>query len=166
MGEYPAEPGSEPKASAEPQAQRWSADEKVRIVRESFWPGERVSDVAQRYGLSSRQSSSWRNLAREGKLTLPSLAGPEPEPVAERAPVRLSGTLDRALWMQAAAVIAAIAVITIGHVSLARPVTRLALRSDFAVLRRDLDVVLWMAVANLAITSTILALVLARLFQP
>ena len=79
----PAEPGSDPEASAEPQAsQRWSADEKARIVRESFWPGERVSDVAQRYDLSSRQLSSWRTLAREGKLTLPSSAGPEPEPVA------------------------------------------------------------------------------------
>ena len=82
----PAEPGdggSDPEASAEPQAaQRWSADEKARIVRESFWPGERVSDVAQRYGLSSRQLSSWRTLAREGKLTLPSSAEPEPEPVA------------------------------------------------------------------------------------
>ena len=79
----PAEPVSEPEASAEPQSsQRWSADEKARIVRESFWPGERVSDVAQRYGLSSRQLSSWRTLAREGKLTLPSSAGPEPEPVA------------------------------------------------------------------------------------
>ena len=79
----PAEPGSDAEASAEPQAsQRWSADEKARIVRESFWPGERVSDVAQRYGLSSRQLSSWRTLAREGKLTLPSSAGPEPEPVA------------------------------------------------------------------------------------
>ena len=78
-----AEPGSEPGASAEPQApQRWGADEKARIVRESFWPGERVGDVAQRYGLSSRQLSSWRTLAREGKLTLPSSAGPEPEPVA------------------------------------------------------------------------------------
>ena len=37
---------------------------------------------AQRYGLSSKQLSSWRTLAREGKLTLPSSAGPEPEPVA------------------------------------------------------------------------------------
>ena len=82
-GTPPAEPGSEPEASAEPQSsQRWSADEKARIVRESFWPGERVGDVAQRYGLSSRQLSSWRTLAREGKLTLPSSAVPEPEPVA------------------------------------------------------------------------------------
>ena len=27
---------------------RWSAEEKARIVRESFWPGKRVEDVAQR----------------------------------------------------------------------------------------------------------------------
>ena len=79
----PAEPGSDSEASAEPQGrQRWSADEKARIVRESFWPGALVGDVARRYGVSSRQLSSWRTLAREGKLTLPSLAGPEPEPVA------------------------------------------------------------------------------------
>ncbi len=98
----PAEPGPDPEASAEPQArQRWSADEKARIVRESFWPGERVSDVAQRYGLSSRQLSSWRTLAREGKLTLPSSAGPEPEPVAvssnpEREPAFATLAVDLA----------------------------------------------------------------------
>ncbi len=98
----PAEAGPDPEASAEPQArQRWSADEKARIVRESFWPGERVSDVAQRYGLSSRQLSSWRTLAREGKLTLPSSAGPEPEPVAvssnpEREPAFVTLAVDPA----------------------------------------------------------------------
>ena len=51
-------------------------------MRESFWPGQSVSDVAQRYGLSRKQLSAWRTLARKGKLALPSLAGPEPEPVA------------------------------------------------------------------------------------
>ena len=75
------EPPPEPCVEREP-ARRWSAEDKARIVRESFWPGERVSDVAERYGLSSRQLSVWRTLAREGKLTLPSSAGPEPEPVA------------------------------------------------------------------------------------
>ena len=82
--ESPAEPtGSEPDArAARRRPKRWSTEEKARIVRESFWPGERVNDVAQRYGLSSKQLSSWRTLAREGKLTLPSSAGPEPEPVA------------------------------------------------------------------------------------
>ena len=84
--ESPAEPTvPEPDVHARSERQRpkrWSTEEKARIVRESFWPGERVNDVAQRYGLSSRQLSSWRTLAREGKLTLPSSAGPELEPVA------------------------------------------------------------------------------------
>ena len=34
---------------------RWSAEEKARIVGESFWPGTRVEDVARRYGLSRKQ---------------------------------------------------------------------------------------------------------------
>ena len=82
-----AEPGSDPDADPglcaerEP-ARRWSAEEKARIVRASFWPGQSVSEVAQRYGLSRSQLSAWRSLARKGKLALPSSAGPEPEPVA------------------------------------------------------------------------------------
>ncbi len=82
---------------------RWSDEDRARIVRESFWPGERVGDVAQRYGVSSRQLSAWRSLAREGKLAPPSsLSGPEPEPVAapafatlevEPPPVPASGVL-------------------------------------------------------------------------
>ena len=82
-----AEPGSKPDADADPEpcaerepAQRWSAEEKARIVRESFWPGQGVSEVARRYGLSRKQLSAWRTLARKGKLALPSSAGPEPEP--------------------------------------------------------------------------------------
>ncbi len=75
--------GSDPDVSAERQAQRrWSAEQKVQIVRESFWPGNRVSDVAQRYGLNRKQLSAWRTLARKGKLILPSSTGPEGEPVA------------------------------------------------------------------------------------
>ena len=81
----PAEPaGSDPDVSdPERQAQRrWSAEQKAQIVRESFWPGNRVSDVAQLYGLSRKQLSAWRTLARKGKLTLPCSTGPEAEPVA------------------------------------------------------------------------------------
>ena len=52
------------------------------MVRESFWPGNRVSEVAKRYGLNRKQLSAWRSLARRGKLALPSSAGAEPEPVA------------------------------------------------------------------------------------
>ena len=88
-----AEPGSDSDADTDPDAdpgpcaerepgQRWSAEEKARIVRESFWPGQSVNEVAQRYGLNRKQLSAWRTLARKGKLALPSLAGSEPEPVA------------------------------------------------------------------------------------
>jgi transposase-like protein len=34
------------------QRRRWSGDERVRIVEESLKPGARVSEVAQRYGVS------------------------------------------------------------------------------------------------------------------
>ena len=75
--------GSDPDVSAERQPQRrWSAEQKAQIVRESFWPGNRVSDVAQRYGLNRKQLSAWRTLARKGKLALPCSTGPEAEPVA------------------------------------------------------------------------------------
>ena len=57
---------------------RWSAEEKARIVRESFWPGKRVEDVGRRYGLSRKRLSAWRSLARQGKLAVPSSAEPEP----------------------------------------------------------------------------------------
>ena len=62
---------------------RWSAEEKARIVRESFWHGKRVDYVARRYGVSRKQLSAWRNLARQGKLAVPSLTEPEPEPVVD-----------------------------------------------------------------------------------
>ena len=94
--------GSDPDVSAERQAQRrWSAEQKVQIVRESFWPGNRVSDVAQRYGLNRKQLSAWRTLARKGKLILPSSTGPEGEPVAvateaEREPAFATVEVDAA----------------------------------------------------------------------
>ena len=62
---------------------RWSAEEKARVVRESLRPGERVGEVARRYGLSRRQLSNWRSLARQGQLAVASSAeavGVEPRP--------------------------------------------------------------------------------------
>ena len=46
-------------------------------------PGERVGEVAKRYGISRWQLSTWRGLAREGKLAVassPEPAGVEPPP--------------------------------------------------------------------------------------
>ena len=74
--------GSGAEVSAERQRQRrWRAGEKARIVRGSFRPGHRVSDVAEHYGLHPRQWSAWRTLARKGKLAVVSSTGPEAEPV-------------------------------------------------------------------------------------
>ena len=64
---------------------RWSAEEKARVVRESLRPGKRVGEVARRYGVSRWQLSTWRSLAREGKLAVTSSAeavGVEPQPQA------------------------------------------------------------------------------------
>ena len=37
------------------------------IVRESVWLGNRVADVAQRYGLHRRQLPAWPSLPRRGE---------------------------------------------------------------------------------------------------
>ena len=55
---------------------RWSVEEKARVVRESLRPGERVGEVARRYGISRWQLSSWRTLARQGKLAVASSTEP------------------------------------------------------------------------------------------
>ena len=44
---------------------RWSAEEKARIVRKSFWPGKRVEDVARRYGLSCKRTHPVGTAGRE-----------------------------------------------------------------------------------------------------
>ena len=55
---------------------RWSAEEKARVVRESLRPGERVGEVARRYGISRWQLSTWRSAARRGELAVASSSSP------------------------------------------------------------------------------------------
>jgi transposase len=43
---------------------RWSSDDKVRIVVESFEGGAKVSEVAHRHGLSPQQLFAWRREVR------------------------------------------------------------------------------------------------------
>ena len=47
---------------------RWSAAEKVGLVRETYEPGMTVSLVARRHGINPNQLFHWRKLERIGAL--------------------------------------------------------------------------------------------------
>ena len=47
---------------------RWSANDKLQIVREAFAPGARVALVARRRDVSRSQIYRWRATLREGRL--------------------------------------------------------------------------------------------------
>ncbi|WP_246680921.1 transposase [Mesorhizobium sp. B3-1-9] len=60
----------------------WPDEVKAKIVAESLRAGTTVKEVAQRYGLRANSLSTWRTMARRGKLILP-----EPEDAVEFAAV-------------------------------------------------------------------------------
>jgi len=52
----------------------WPDWKKAEIVLESHEPSTRVCDVARRHGLAPQHLSTWRRLARDGKLPMPDVS--------------------------------------------------------------------------------------------
>ncbi|QFT48843.1 transposase [Roseivivax halotolerans] len=50
---------------------KWPAEVKARIVAETLRPGASVAAVARTHGIQANHVSSWRTMARQGKLVLP-----------------------------------------------------------------------------------------------
>ncbi|MDO3623759.1 IS3 family transposase [Ralstonia pseudosolanacearum] len=63
---------------------RWSVEEKLALVRESFEPGKTVSMVARQHGVNPNQVFHWRKLYQDGSLSAVS-AGEEVVPASELA---------------------------------------------------------------------------------
>src|SRR5256886_15705897 len=73
---------------------RWRAEDKGRIVAESYAPGAVVSEVARLHDITPQHLFAWRKAARAGRLTLPAEEAPMFVPVVTT--IREVGASDAA----------------------------------------------------------------------
>ena len=72
----------------------WPDHEKARIILESLRAGVKVGDVARRNGIPPQQLSTWRGLARDGKLAMPPLPEEDFAALEMASPVAASEPID------------------------------------------------------------------------
>lgn len=80
----------------------WPDHVKASIVAETLAPGASVSAVAARHRVSPQQVTSWRRLAREGRLVLRVEAGAlfAPMVIAERATSATMASRECSRWIE------------------------------------------------------------------
>lgn len=115
----------------------WPDEVKARIVAETLRPGATVGEVAQRHGLKANHLSSWRTLARNGKLVLPA-----PEDPVEFAALMVAPVVEEVTAEEPSAsagpeiVLGAVSVRLEPGASAVRPVWMLALIGSWPVAMR------------------------------
>jgi transposase len=72
---------------------RWCAEDKGRIVAESYAPGAVASEVARRHEITPQHLFAWRKAARAGRLTLPAEETPIFVPVVTTTREAVAGAL-------------------------------------------------------------------------
>ena len=86
---------------------KWPDDLKARIVAETLAPGARVCEVADRHGVAPQYLTTWRRLAREGRLALPTDGTASFVPLVVGAPPerRLTAAVSAHIEMEVAGVV-------------------------------------------------------------
>ena len=104
----------------------WSAEDKARIVAESFEAGATVSAVARRHALSPQQLFTWRREIRKAAEAMPAFvpAVVTPEPAfAPKRPAPMSRSKRRTRQRRAAAIVIDVACVRVTIEKGASPAT-------------------------------------------